>query len=116
MSISEPPTPPQATYSLTVQVQLEGVIAPMAITASSVNEVKKALRLLAANGLLTAQSSNNGKLERVSTCRSCGAEIAWKERNGKRHPYDVVNGQPTDQSHFRSCPDADQWRTKREAA
>jgi hypothetical protein len=42
---------PAATYSLTVQVQIEGITAPLAITADSVNEIKKAVRLLHANGL-----------------------------------------------------------------
>ena len=44
--------PPNARYTLTVQVTLDGITAPLSITADSVNEVKKALRLLDTAGML----------------------------------------------------------------
>ena len=47
--------PPNARYTLTVQVTLDGITAPLSITADSVNEVKKALHLLDTNGMLAAQ-------------------------------------------------------------
>lgn len=49
----------------------------------------------------------------VSQCRSCGAAIWWGEtQNGKRCPYDIVNDEPTRQSHFGTCPDAKRWTKK----
>jgi hypothetical protein len=45
-----------------------------------------------------------------TTCRSCHAPIAWGESaTGRRTPYDVVDGQPTNVSHFTTCPDARTW-------
>ncbi len=52
------PQPPKASYSFTVQVHLEGVTAPLEIRAESVNEIKRAIRLLAANGLLAGQEDS----------------------------------------------------------
>ena len=46
---------PEATYSMTVQVQIDGMSAPLAITAGSINEIRKAVRLLQANKLLVPQ-------------------------------------------------------------
>jgi hypothetical protein len=50
----------------------------------------------------------------VLACRSCGHAVYFSlSRNGKRTPYDVDDkGQPTDTSHFQTCPDARLW-TKR---
>ena len=46
----------------------------------------------------------------TTTCRSCHAPIAWGDSpSGKRTPYDVVDGHPTNVSHFTSCPDAKTW-------
>src|SRR3712207_6089556 len=108
--------PPNVTYRFVITATIDGQTAPLSIEGTSINEIRRAVRLLDANGMLTSQPASSGKQERVSTCRSCGAEIVWREKNGQRHPYDVVNGTPTEQSHFRSCPDAAQWRTKRDAA
>jgi hypothetical protein len=48
----------------------------------------------------------------AAICRSCHAPISWGESaNGKRTPYDVVDGKPTTVSHFATCPDRDQWRS-----
>jgi hypothetical protein len=49
----------------------------------------------------------------LERCRSCGAPVAWgKTKNGKACPYNVVNGQPTEESHFRTCPQAKDWSKK----
>ncbi len=50
--MSTQPAPPHADYSLTVQVQLEGITALLQIYASSMNEIRKALRALQAGSLL----------------------------------------------------------------
>ncbi len=44
--------PPQASYSLTLDVQIEGLTAPLQVSASSMNELRKAVRLLQANNFL----------------------------------------------------------------
>jgi hypothetical protein len=67
----------------------------------------------------------------MGTCRSCGAPVIWaKKADGKATPLDAVS--PSDgniridkngfavvgkkgtgpyQSHFASCPQAEQWRS-----
>lgn len=56
------PQPPAAHYSLTVHVQLEGITAPLGISAESVNELRKAVRLLQANDMLVSPpASTNGE-------------------------------------------------------
>ncbi len=57
------PQPPRATYSFRVHVHLEGITAPLEIRAESVNEIKRALRLLAANGLLAGQEDSSAQGE-----------------------------------------------------
>lgn len=66
------------------------------------------------------------------TCRSCGASIEWAELvSGKRHPFDgeimpvrtqgnILQGRVIEEvdtgitsSHFATCPDAKDWRTRR---
>jgi hypothetical protein len=65
-------------------------------------------------------------------CRSCGAVIEWAElMSGKRHPFDriivrhtqfdMLNGREVQEvhtddspSHFQTCPDAVDWRRRRE--
>lgn len=52
----------------------------------------------------------------VERCRSCQAPVWWGlTKNGKRCPfdYDLVTGQPTETSHFTTCPQARTW-TKRQ--
>lgn len=53
----------------------------------------------------------------VEACRSCGAPIVWEQtQNHKPCPYDalVEEGEVLvlDQSHFKSCPDAQAWSKK----
>lgn len=50
-------TPPEAAYQLTVQATIEGITAPLAISAGSINELRKAVRLLQANDLLASSQS-----------------------------------------------------------
>lgn len=53
----------------------------------------------------------------LATCKSCGATIAWaKIPNGKNMPFDVVDGMRTDISHFDTCPNADDHRTRKPKA
>jgi hypothetical protein len=49
------PQPLNAHYELTVQVQIEGLSAPLAISANSVNELRRAIRLLRENDMLAEQ-------------------------------------------------------------
>jgi hypothetical protein len=40
----------------------------------------------------------------VKECRYCHAPIWWEQLpSGKNHAYEVIDGQPTRQSHFASC-------------
>jgi hypothetical protein len=51
-----------------------------------------------------------GRTRVIESCRSCGADIYWSTTDkDKACPYDVVDGEPTRESHFRSCPHARQW-------
>ena len=47
--------PPKATYTITVDATLEGLALPLQVHAESVNDLRKAVRLLQANGLLVPQ-------------------------------------------------------------
>lgn len=58
----------------------------------------------------------------ATPCKSCGRIIAWlKTASGKNMPVDVETVQPTDDifnpqrhvSHFATCPQADQHRSRR---
>jgi hypothetical protein len=50
---------------------------------------------------------------RIEQCRSCQAPIWWgRTRNNKPCPYDVIDGQPTLESHFGSCPHSKTWSKK----
>ncbi len=53
--------PPEATYSLTVDAIIDGLTAPLAISASSVSELRKAVRLLQQHGLLVPQCPTHHK-------------------------------------------------------
>ena len=46
----------------------------------------------------------------IEACRSCGAPVVWeKTRNGKYCPFNVADGQPAEESHFKTCPQARGW-------
>lgn len=50
----------------------------------------------------------------ITRCRSCGAPIWWGVTDaGKSCPFDVIDGQPTPTSHFKTCKDAKRWTRKR---
>ena len=52
-------------------------------------------------------------LKLVERCRSCGAHIYWSTTDaGKLCPFDLLDGEPTRTSHFKSCPDAGHWSRK----
>ena len=72
---SETATPPHATYSMTVSVTLEGITAPMAISASSVNEVRRTVRLLQANGLIAEQPATTGTSDAAPLCPDHGSAM-----------------------------------------
>ncbi len=46
---------PAATYTVTLDCTLEGLVVPLQVHAESVNDLRKAVRLLQANGLLVPQ-------------------------------------------------------------
>ncbi len=47
--------PPKATYSITLDAQLEGLTVPLQVQAESMNDLRKAIRLLQANNFLVPQ-------------------------------------------------------------
>lgn len=56
----------------------------------------------------------------VTTCRGCAAPVFWSEwpSTGKRHLFDVRtiavrDGKLMAQSHFATCPQADEFRSNR---
>lgn len=60
--------------------------------------------------------------EHIAKCRSCGAEIVWlRTKSGNNMPVDAETVDHNDymfdpakhRSHFATCPDADEHRTKR---
>src|SRR3712207_5562227 len=46
--------PPKAHYSVTLDAQIEGLTLPLQVHAESVNELRKAVRLLRANDMLAS--------------------------------------------------------------
>lgn len=43
-------------------------------------------------------------------CRSCQAPVVWGEtKAGKRAPFNLRDGRPTDELHFSTCPQAREW-------
>lgn len=68
--------------------------------------------------------TNEAYERRIVRCRSCRAKIIWfKTAAGKNMPVDADTVEPDDdvndldltrhQSHFASCPNANQHRSKR---
>jgi hypothetical protein len=55
----------------------------------------------------------SGNSAAVMPCRSCKQPVYWGyTEKGKRCPFNVVDGQPTRESHFTTCPQARQWSKK----
>ncbi len=46
---------PSVTYRFTVQATIDGHSAPLSIEGTSINEIRRAVRLLDTNGMLAAQ-------------------------------------------------------------
>lgn len=47
---------------------------------------------------------------RIEACRSCGAKVVWIQLpTGSRMPVNLDSRE----SHFATCPQADQWRRKK---
>jgi hypothetical protein len=87
-------SPPQATYTFTVQATIEGVTAPLAIQAASINELRKAVRLLEANQLLAPQPVApivwNTTPEGLPICPKHGAPMKRREKQGDSwHSHNV---------------------------
>jgi hypothetical protein len=66
--------------------------------------------------------TNEAHERRITRCRSCNAKIIWFETPaGKRMPVDADTVEADDteldldrhQSHFASCPNADQHRRRK---
>ena len=54
-----------------------------------------------------------GEPAMIVRCRSCDAEVYWGDTaKGRPCPYNVVNGEATTESHFRTCPQAGSWSKK----
>jgi hypothetical protein len=102
------------TYTLTVPVNIDGVTAPLQIHAESMNEVRRAVRLLKENGLLDFHQNfdeSPAKATHLTHCKSCGAPISFvATQTGKRMPMDVKADGTLGASHFSSCPDATKFR------
>ena len=47
--------PPKVHYSVTIDAQIEGLTLPLQVHAESVNDLRKSIRLLQANGMLVPQ-------------------------------------------------------------
>jgi hypothetical protein len=51
-----------------------------------------------------------GRTTSVLPCRVCGKPVYFSlTENGKRCPYDLVDGRPTRTSHFTSCANVREW-------
>lgn len=92
--------PPQAAYQLTVQATIEGVTAPLAISAASINELRKAIRLLQANNLLASQPAGpiqwSYTPEGLPICPRHNAPMKKREKQGDCwHSHNLgTEGQP----------------------
>lgn len=52
----------------------------------------------------------------IVQCQSCKAPIYWGlTANGKRCPYNVIEGRATNESHFKTCPNSSDHSKKRRA-
>lgn len=50
---------------------------------------------------------------RITTCRSCGAPIAFvRQPSGKLAPMCVERGAITNVNHFSNCPERAEWRKR----
>ncbi len=93
-------SPPQAVYALTVQATIEGVTAPLAISSGSINELRKAVRLLQANNFLAPQPTQpihwSYTPEGLPICPKHGAPMRKREKQGDSwHSHNVgTEGHP----------------------
>ena len=63
--------------------------------------------------MTTVADPRTGVQRLVVTCRSCGAEMYFGvTAKGRRCPFDIQDGEPTETSHFTSCPQARAWSRK----
>ncbi len=67
---------PAATYSLTLDATIEGLTVPLQVHAESVNDLRKAVRLLHANGLLVPQCPKHHRaMKQNSRGWYCSAKV-----------------------------------------
>lgn len=60
--------------------------------------------------MTTVTDPKTGVTALVKPCKSCNAPVYWGfTAKGKRCPYDVVDGEATEASHFTTCPQANGW-------
>ncbi len=63
--------------------------------------------------MATVTDPKTGRMTLVLACRSCMAPVWFGfTATGKRCPYNVVDGQPTEVSHFTTCNDPQRWSRK----
>ncbi len=61
--------------------------------------------------MTTVTNPKTGNQTLVMACRVCNALVYFGfTANGRRCPFDVIDGQPTEISHFTSCPRVSDWR------
>lgn len=63
--------------------------------------------------MATLIDPRTGRATLVLPCRSCGKPVYFGfTKAGKRCPYDVIEGEPTDTSHFTTCTEPGKWSRK----
>ena len=56
-------TPPDVTYRFVINATIDGHTAPLSIEGASLNEIRRAVRLLASNGMLAAKNQSQAATE-----------------------------------------------------
>ena len=65
-----PSTPPDVTYRFVIHATIDGHTAPLSIEATSLNEIRRAVRLLDGNGMIAEQQPvfENSKTDSPPVC------------------------------------------------
>jgi len=64
--------------------------------------------------MATVIDPRTGRAALIMPCRSCNRPVFFGlTAAGKRCPYDVVDGEPTGESHFRTCTEPQKWSRKK---
>jgi len=68
--------PPKATYSITLDATLEGLAVSLQVSAESMNELRRAVRLLQANNFLVPQCPTHHRpMKQNSRGWYCSAKV-----------------------------------------